>query len=104
MNSPTFTWVIWVPTRIAGGQDEVNWTVWAVEIEAEAVAFIVTTRVGLTGPSAAYVSSYLKAEDHLPPSVSLDLVAKVASRIEEMRRRRLPWRGPRRTAKSGTTQ
>jgi hypothetical protein len=64
----------------------------AVEIEAEAVAFIVTTRLGLSGNSAAYVSRYLKLEDRLPASVSLDLVAKVASRIEEMARRKLPRR------------
>ena len=46
----------------------------AVEIEAEAVAFIVTTRLGLRGPSAAYVSRDLKVEGRLPASVSLDLL------------------------------
>ena len=76
-----------------------------VEIEAEAVAFIVTTRLGLEGHSAAYVSRHLKAKDRLPASVSLDLVAKVASRIEEMGRRRLPRRAPRQTtAKSRHSQ
>lgn len=60
----------------------------ALEIEAEATAFIVTTRCGLTGSSAAYVSRYLDARP-LPPSVSLDHVAKVASRIEQMANRKL---------------
>lgn len=57
-----------------------------VEIEAEAVAFIVTTHAGLTGSSAAYVSRYLP-EEKMPSSVSLNLIAKVAGRIEEMGRR-----------------
>jgi hypothetical protein len=51
----------------------------AIEIEAEATAFIVTTRRGLRGASAAYVSRYLDREP-LPPSVSLDQIAKVAER------------------------
>ena len=55
----------------------------AVEIEAEAAAFIVTVRRGLAGSSAAYVSRYLSGRP-LPSSVSLDQVAKVASRIEQM--------------------
>jgi hypothetical protein len=59
-----------------------------VEIEAEATAFIVTTRLGLTGSSAAYVSRYLN-DKPLPLSVSLDQVAKVASRIEQMADRKL---------------
>lgn len=54
-----------------------------VEIEAEAVAYIVTNRLGLAGASAAYVSSHLKAGE-LPASVSLDLIAKVAGKIEQM--------------------
>ena len=69
-----------------------------VEIEAEAVAFIVTTRAGLSGSSAAYVSRFLK-EGKIPSSVSLDLIAKVAGRIEEMGRRTLEPRRPRRTAR-----
>jgi hypothetical protein len=55
----------------------------AVEIEAESTAFLVTTRLGLVGSSAAYVSRYLDGRP-LPSSVSLDQVAKVASRIEHM--------------------
>ena len=76
----------------------------AVEIEAEAVAFIVTTRLGLKGQSAAYVSRYLKKGEPLPSSVSLDLVAKAASRIEEMRSKHLPRRRDRRKAASKPNQ
>lgn len=63
----------------------------AEEIEAEAVAFIVTERLGLRGSSADYVSSYLGAGP-VPPSVSLDYIAKVAGRIEKMARTVLPPR------------
>lgn len=66
-----------------------------MEIEAEAVAFIVTMRAGLTGSSAAYVSRYLP-EGKIPSSVSLNLIAKVAGRIEEMGRRKLEPRRQRR--------
>src|SRR5208282_5062617 len=45
----------------------------AVEIEAEAVAHIVTTRFGLAGTSASYLSGYTK-DAALPPSVSLDTI------------------------------
>jgi len=70
----------------------------AVEIEAEATAFIVTLRRRLRGSSAAYVFRYLGGGP-LPPSVSLDHVAKVASRIEEMGDRRLQPREPRQDIK-----
>jgi hypothetical protein len=65
-----------------------------VEIEAEAVAFLVTTRLGLRGASAAYVSKFV-AHGDIPKSVSLDLIAKVTSRIEDMARHRLETRRPR---------
>jgi len=68
----------------------------AVEIEAEAVAFIVTTRLGLKGESAAYLSCHLTMDGLLPPSVSVDLVAKAASRIEGMARTALRKRVPSR--------
>jgi hypothetical protein len=54
-----------------------------MEIEAESVAYLVTTRMGLNGSSSAYVSRYLP-EGELPLGVSIDVVAKVAGRIEEM--------------------
>jgi hypothetical protein len=68
----------------------------SVEVEAEAVAFIVTMRAGLQGASASYVSRYLK-DGAIPAAVSLDLVAKVAGRIEEMARRKLAPRRQRPT-------
>jgi hypothetical protein len=54
-----------------------------VEVEAEATAFIVTSRFGLRGASARYVSRYLGNEP-MPHSVSLDLIAKTAGRLEKM--------------------
>ncbi len=74
---------------------------WTVEIEAEATAFVVTTHRGLTGSSATYVSRYLKGDGPLPDSVSLDLVAKTAGRIEEMSRRGFPPRKEPRPAGPG---
>ena len=65
-----------------------------IEIEAEAAAYIVTTRFGLEGASASYVSRHLK-EGRPPKTVSLDMIAKVAGRIERMARKTLPSRRPR---------
>jgi hypothetical protein len=83
----------WWPSRTGLNQR-------TVEIEAEAVAYIVTIRAGLTGSSEAYVSRFL-AEGKIPSSVSLDLIAKVAGRIEEMRRRTLEPRRQRRNEGRG---
>lgn len=66
-----------------------------VEIEAEAVAFIVASRFGLMGASARYVSRYL-GNDPMPPSVSLDLVAKTTGRLEKMAKETLKPRRERR--------
>lgn len=66
-----------------------------VEIEAEATAFIVASRFGLEGASARYVSRHL-GNDPVPSSVSLDLVAKTASRLEKMAKERLKARRDRR--------
>lgn len=63
----------------------------SVEVEAEATAYLVTSRLGLTGTSHAYVSQHL-ADGDVPAGVSLDLIAKVAGRIEQMTGRRLPER------------
>lgn len=57
----------------------------AMEIEAESVAYLVTTRLGLEGSSHAYVSRYLE-NGEVPEQVSLDTIAKVAGRIESMAR------------------
>ena len=74
----------WWPSRT-----ELNHS--TMEIEAEATAFIVTSRFGLQGASAHYVSGHL-ANNPMPPSVSLDLVAKVAGRLEKMARETLAAR------------
>lgn len=77
----------WWPCRI-------NLSHAAVEIEAEAVAYIVGLRAGLRASSEAYLSSYIKGAE-IPPDVSLELIVKVAGRLEEMGRGKLP---PRKTA------
>lgn len=76
----------WWPSRI-------NLTHATVEIEAEAVAYIVCLRAGLKASSEAYLSSYLTTTA-VPESVSLELIAKVAGKLEEMGRGKLP---PRKT-------
>ncbi len=55
-----------------------------VEIEAEAVAFIVTNHLGLVGSSASYVSRYLGENEKLPKNISIDTIAKVAGKIRNM--------------------
>jgi hypothetical protein len=55
----------------------------AMEVEAEAVAYIVSRRAGLSGASPRYVSRYLDGEATLR-AISLDRIAKVAGRLEEM--------------------
>ena len=74
----------WWPSRI-------NLDRHTVEVEAESVAYLVTTRLSLQGASASYVSRHLLSGD-IPESVSLDLIAKVASRIEDMARHKQPAR------------
>lgn len=59
-----------------------------VEIEAESVAHIVLTRAGLVSASPAYLSSHI-VDGHVPGSVSVDLIAKVAGKLEEMSMRLL---------------
>ena len=83
------------------GTDQDNW--WpcrvnlekaAIEVEAEAVAFIVISHLGLKGSSAAYVSRYLK-EGEVPAAISMDTVAKVAGKIERMAKEIMPAPRPR---------
>lgn len=79
----------------------------AMEVEAEAVAYIVSRRAGLKGTSPHYVSRYLDGDGTLQ-ALSLDLVAKVAGRLEEMGTSTLGKRRPRRntgsTAEGGRRQ
>jgi hypothetical protein len=51
------------------------------EFEAEAVAYLVTDRLGLDIGSVSYLSGYLSAEEAIP-AYSLDTALKVAGRIE----------------------
>jgi len=66
-----------------------------VEIEAEATAFIVSSRFGLSGASARYVSRHL-GNGPIPASVSLDLIAKTTGRLEKMAKENLGARRERR--------
>lgn len=53
------------------------------EFEAEAVAFLVTDRMGIEIGSDEYLSGYLSGEQPLP-AYSLDAILKAAGRIEQM--------------------
>ena len=63
----------------------------AMEVEAEAAAYITARRAELTGSSPQYVSRYLN-NDTVLKSVSVDLIAKVAGRLEDMATRHMPQR------------
>lgn len=60
-----------------------------VEIEAESVAYIVTTRLGLSGSSVGYLAQQ-RHQGALPSSVSLDTIAKVAGLLERMATEKVP--------------
>lgn len=53
------------------------------EFEAEAVAYLVTDRLGIEIDSAGYLSGYLSSEKPIP-EYSLDMVLKIAGKIEMM--------------------
>ena len=72
----------WWPARA-------NLDIKTMEIEAEAVAFVVTQRFGLKGSSAEYVSRHLDAGE-IPAGVSLDLIAKTSGLLERMARETMP--------------
>ena len=67
----------WWPSRSHLGRS-------AIEVEAEATAYVVTRHLGLKGASAAYVSRHLKPNAGVPSGVSFDMIAKVSGRIERM--------------------
>ncbi len=77
----------WWPART-------NLTHNAIEVEAEAVAWIVTRRLGLSGASAAYVSRHIR-DGQTPAGVSPDSIAKVAGLVERMARATLKPQRPR---------
>jgi hypothetical protein len=68
-----------------------NLTEGVTEIEAESVAYVVCRRAGLETRSAEYLSSYVEDNSDID-AISLDLVSRVAGRLEEMGRRLLPPR------------
>lgn len=80
-------WDYWWPART-------NLTRTAIELEAEAVAWIVTSRLGLEGSSAAYVSRQMPS-GRTPPGASPDMISKVAGTLERMAREILPTKRPR---------
>jgi hypothetical protein len=61
------------------------------EIEAEAVAHVVCQRAGLRTHSSEYLSSFVENSEDLD-AISLDLISRVAGKIEDMSRRLLPPR------------
>ena len=63
----------------------------AMEVEAEAVAYIVSQRAGLQGSSSRYVSQYI-TDDFVLRAISLDMIAKVSGRLDEMGTHVLPKR------------
>ncbi len=73
----------------------------AMEVEAEAVAYVVSRRAGLEGTSQCYVSRYLDRDTTLE-TISLDLIAKVAGRLDDMGTKILGKRRPRRSSSSST--
>jgi hypothetical protein len=62
-----------------------------VEIEAEAVAYITSLRLGLMPRSASYLCAFITS-GAVPPSVSMELITKAAGKLEEMTKRILPKR------------
>jgi hypothetical protein len=63
------------------------------EIEAESASYIVCARAGLRTRAAEYLSAFVEDSEELD-AISLDLISRVAARIEDMGRRLLPPRSP----------
>jgi hypothetical protein len=58
------------------------------ECEAESIAYLVCSRLGVETTSAAYLSGYLSQNGEVP-DISLDLVMKMAGAIYDMGQRSL---------------
>ena len=58
------------------------------EFEAESVAYMVCTRLGINNPSERYLAGYADQQDEVLP-ISLECVMKSAGRIERMGREKL---------------
>lgn len=74
----------WWPSRESLGHS-------VMEVEAEATAFIAAQRAGLSGASSQYISRHLK-DDTTLQHVSVDQIAKVAGRINDMSTRSMTAR------------
>lgn len=61
------------------------------ELEAESVAFLVCSRLGIDNPSDEYLAGYLKHDQDMP-SISMELIIKNAGLIETMSRERMKIR------------
>jgi len=64
-----------------------------VEYEAESVAFLICSRLGIDNPSDEYLAGYTEHKREVPP-ISLECVVKTAGLIENMGRERLKSRKP----------
>jgi hypothetical protein len=69
------------------------------EIEAESTSYIVCARAGLRTRAAEYLSSFVGDSEDLD-AISLDLISRVAGRIEQMGRRLFPPRSPDESAQA----
>jgi len=58
------------------------------EFEAESVAYMVCTRLGIDNPSEQYLAGYVSQEEQVP-SISLECVMKAVRLIESMSRNKL---------------
>jgi len=61
------------------------------EFEAESVAFIVCSRVGIKSKSELYLANYMLKNEEIP-EISFDTVLKAAFLIESMTQKKLPQR------------
>lgn len=58
------------------------------EFEAESVAYLVCTRIGIDNPSEKYLAGYFGRNEEVP-NISVDAVMKAAGLIEQMGRQRM---------------
>lgn len=79
------------------------------EFEAESVAFLVCSRLGIDSPSDQYLAGYTQEREQVPP-ISLECVVKSAGLIESMGRQHLKprkarddaWLSPSRSGTEGS--
>jgi len=64
-----------------------------LEFEAESVAYLVCSRLGIDNPSEQYLSGYMGKQEQVP-SISLECIMKSAGLIETMSRQRMKLRQP----------